>query len=196
MSLVAQTVSFGEPFGYYASDNELRLQHAEPLVKRALAIDDRDVVALKANAALLRAQGKFEDAIVAAHLLIEQNPGEPWAYKEVALSTMYLGRVADFRCLVRKSREDRSTRPRTLDLAWRKGPGAASARAGCGGDQIFTRRCGGEPCKRWRLRCSRGSLRINQVRTTKHGLRLPNTGALVPKPLLKVSDTCRRCRCG
>src|SRR5262249_6936915 len=26
---------------------------------------------------------------------IEQNPGEPWAYKEVALSTMYLGRVAD-----------------------------------------------------------------------------------------------------
>ena len=53
------------------------------------------MVALKANAALLRAQGKFEDAIVAAHLLIEQNPGEPWAYKEVALSTMYLGRVAD-----------------------------------------------------------------------------------------------------
>jgi len=81
--------------GYFASDNELRLQRAEPLVKRALAIDDRDVVALKANAALLRAQGKFEDAIVAAQLLIDQNPGEPWAYKEVALSTMYLGRVAD-----------------------------------------------------------------------------------------------------
>jgi adenylate cyclase len=52
------------------------------------------MIALKANAALLRAQGKFEDAIVAAHLIIDQNPGEPWAYKEVGLSTMYLGRVA------------------------------------------------------------------------------------------------------
>jgi len=101
MALISTSPSWPNPyrlasqFGYYASGNELRLQHAEPLVKRALAIDDRDVVALKANAALLRAQGKFEDAIVAAHLLIEQNPGEPWAYKEVALSTMYLGRVAD-----------------------------------------------------------------------------------------------------
>jgi TolB-like protein len=92
---VASTYIFEVLNGYYASDNELRLERADPLVKRALAIDDRDVVALKANAALLRAQGNFEDALVAAHLLIEQNPGEPWAYKEVALSTMYLGRVAD-----------------------------------------------------------------------------------------------------
>jgi tetratricopeptide (TPR) repeat protein len=71
------------------------LERAGPLLKRALAIDDHNMIALKANAALLRAQGKFEDAIVAAQLIIEQNPGEPWAYKEIALSTMYLGRIED-----------------------------------------------------------------------------------------------------
>lgn len=92
---VASTYIFEVLNGYYQSDNELRLERAEPLVKRALAVDDRDVIALKGNAALLRAQGKFEDAIVAAQRIIDQNPGEPWAYKEVAFSTMYLGRITD-----------------------------------------------------------------------------------------------------
>jgi tetratricopeptide (TPR) repeat protein len=43
----------------------------------------------------LRAQGRFDDAIAAAQTVIMENPGEPWAYKEVALSTMYLGRTTD-----------------------------------------------------------------------------------------------------
>ena len=92
---IATTYIFEMLNTYYPNDNELRLERAEPLLQRALAIDDRNVIALKANAALLRAQGKFEDAIVAAQLIIEQNPGEPWAYKEIALSTMYLGRIED-----------------------------------------------------------------------------------------------------
>jgi adenylate cyclase len=92
---VAATHIFEVLNGYYPSDNEARLESAEPLVKRALALDNRNVIALKANAALLRAQGKFEDAIVAAQLIIEENPAEPWAYKEVALSLMYLGRTAE-----------------------------------------------------------------------------------------------------
>src|SRR5262249_7206604 len=46
-------------------------------------------------AGLLRAQGRFDSAIAAAQAVIAQNPGEPWAYKEVALSTMYLGRTAE-----------------------------------------------------------------------------------------------------
>jgi TolB-like protein/tetratricopeptide (TPR) repeat protein len=92
---VATTYIFEMLNSYYSSDNELRLERAEPLLKRALAVDDRNIIALKAHAALLRAQGKFEDAIVAAQLIIDQNPGEPWAYKEIALSTMYLGRIED-----------------------------------------------------------------------------------------------------
>ena len=68
---------------------------APALLGRALALDDRHVGALKARAALLRAQGKFDDAIAAAQAVIAQNRGEPWAYKEVALSMMYLGRTTD-----------------------------------------------------------------------------------------------------
>src|SRR5262249_17282080 len=32
------------------------------------------------------------DAIATAEAIIAENPGEPWAYKEIGLSTMYLGR--------------------------------------------------------------------------------------------------------
>jgi TolB-like protein len=91
----ATTYIFEVLNGYYPSGNEQRLESAEPLLARALALDDRHVVALKARAALLRAEGRFSDAITAAQAVITQNPGEPWAYKEVALSTMYLGRPAD-----------------------------------------------------------------------------------------------------
>ena len=91
----ATTYVFEVLNGYYPTDNEARLQRAEPLLARALALDDRHLVAMKTRAALLRAQGKFDDAITAAQAVIAQNPGEPWAYKEVGLSTMYLGRTAD-----------------------------------------------------------------------------------------------------
>ncbi len=92
---IAATYIFEVLNGYYPRDDETRLQNAEPLIKRALELDSRNVIALKANAALLRAQGKFEDAIVGAQLIIAENPAEPWAYKEVALSMMYLGRTAE-----------------------------------------------------------------------------------------------------
>src|SRR5260370_22692806 len=47
---------------------------------------------LKANAALRRAQGRFDDAIDMAKMVIMENPGEPWTYKEIGLSTLYLGK--------------------------------------------------------------------------------------------------------
>jgi len=92
---VATTYIFEVLNGYYDAGNDQRLAQAEPLLARALALDDRHLVALKARAALLRALGKFDDAIAAAQAVIAQNPGEPWAYKEVALSTMYQGRSAE-----------------------------------------------------------------------------------------------------
>jgi tetratricopeptide (TPR) repeat protein len=92
---VATTYVFEVLNGYYDTENDMRLQKAEPLLLRALALDDRHLGALKARAGLLRAQGKFADALTAAQLVIAQNPGEPWAYKEAGLSMMYLGRTAN-----------------------------------------------------------------------------------------------------
>ena len=88
---VATTLVFEFLNGYYETGGEERLGRAERLLNRALAIEPRHIMALKANAALRRAQGRFEDAIVVAEAVIMENPGEPWAYKEIGLSTLYLG---------------------------------------------------------------------------------------------------------
>jgi adenylate cyclase len=78
--------------GYDPAGNPQRLQRAEPLLAKALAIDPGNIVGMKTRAAFQRAQGKFDDAIAAAKNVIGRNPGEPWAYKEVGLSLIYLGR--------------------------------------------------------------------------------------------------------
>jgi TolB-like protein/DNA-binding winged helix-turn-helix (wHTH) protein/tetratricopeptide (TPR) repeat protein len=88
---VATTLVFEFLNGYYETGGEERLGRAERLLNLALAIEPRHIMALKANAALRRAQGRFEDAIVVAEAVIMENPGEPWAYKEIGLSTLYLG---------------------------------------------------------------------------------------------------------
>jgi len=89
---VASTLVFEFLNGYYESGGERRLRRAEALIERALALDPRHIMALKARAALRRAQGKLEDAIAAAEAVIAENPGEPWAYKEIGLDALYLGR--------------------------------------------------------------------------------------------------------
>jgi len=89
---VATTLVFEFINGYYEAGGDKRLRRAELLLERALAIEPRHLVALKAKTALRRAQGKFDDAIASAETVIADNPGEPWAYKEIGLSTLYLGR--------------------------------------------------------------------------------------------------------
>src|SRR5262249_3010052 len=89
---VATTLVFEFLNGYYETGAEERLGSAERLLNRALAIEPRHLMALKANAALRRAQGRFDNAIVVAEAVIMENPGEPWAYKEIGLSTLYLGK--------------------------------------------------------------------------------------------------------
>jgi adenylate cyclase len=89
---VASTLVFEFLNGYYPSGGDKRLRRAELLIDRALAIEPRHLMALKAKAALRRAQGRFDDAIAAAEAVIAENPGEPWAYKEVGLTNLYLGR--------------------------------------------------------------------------------------------------------
>ncbi|HUK10951.1 MAG TPA: tetratricopeptide repeat protein [Stellaceae bacterium] len=92
---VATTYLFEVLNSYYETGREERLRKASVLVDRALAIEPRHIVALRIHAGLLRAEGNFDAAISASKAVIEQNPGEPWAYKEVGLSELYLGRFQD-----------------------------------------------------------------------------------------------------
>jgi adenylate cyclase len=90
---IATTHIFEVLNGYHATGNSERLDLADVLLTRALATDPHALLALKAKAALLRAQGHFDEAIMTAESVIAENPGEPWAYKEIGLSNLYLGRV-------------------------------------------------------------------------------------------------------
>jgi adenylate cyclase len=90
---IATTHVFEVINGYHETGNAERLDLADRLLARALTSDPHALLALKARAALLRAQGRFDDAIMAAEAVIAENPGEPWAYKEIGLSNLYLGRV-------------------------------------------------------------------------------------------------------
>jgi TolB-like protein/tetratricopeptide (TPR) repeat protein len=92
---VATTLVFEFLNGYYETGGEERLRRAELLLGLALTAEPRHLMALKAKAALLRTQGKFDDAIPVAAAVIAENPGEPWAYKEVGLSNMYSGRIEE-----------------------------------------------------------------------------------------------------
>jgi TolB-like protein/DNA-binding winged helix-turn-helix (wHTH) protein/tetratricopeptide (TPR) repeat protein len=89
---VGTTLVFEFLNGYYETEGDKRLRTAELLLDRAVHFEPHHLTALKAQAALRRAQGRFGDAIAAAEAVIMENPGEPWAYKEIGLSTMYLGR--------------------------------------------------------------------------------------------------------
>jgi adenylate cyclase len=93
MAGIASTHIFEVLNGYHETGNAERLDLADGLLTRALSVAPRALLALKAKAALLRAQGRFEDAIMAAESVIEENPAEPWAYKEIGLSNLYLGRL-------------------------------------------------------------------------------------------------------
>src|SRR5262249_1884007 len=87
---VATTLKVEVLNGYYGTGSEQGLAEAEELLARTLALEPRHLAALKASAALRRAQGKFEEGIAAAEAVIGENPAEPWAYKEIGFSTMYL----------------------------------------------------------------------------------------------------------
>jgi TolB-like protein/DNA-binding winged helix-turn-helix (wHTH) protein/tetratricopeptide (TPR) repeat protein len=87
---IASTLVFEFLNGYPETDDGLH--RAELLLDASLRIYSRHLMSLKAKAALHRAQGRFEDAILAAQAIIMENPGEPWAYKEIGLSTLYLGK--------------------------------------------------------------------------------------------------------
>src|SRR5262249_28963791 len=71
------------------------LDEAEAMISRAAAEAPEDLDMLKARALLLRARGRFFEAIIATDGLIARNPAEPTAYKEMGLSKLYLGQTRE-----------------------------------------------------------------------------------------------------
>jgi tetratricopeptide (TPR) repeat protein len=71
------------------------LDEIEALIVRAIALAPDRIGVLKARAVMLRARGRFEEAIVADKSVIALNPGEPTAYRELGLNSLYLGATSE-----------------------------------------------------------------------------------------------------
>jgi TolB-like protein/Flp pilus assembly protein TadD len=76
---------------YRIEGRDQLLDEAEEMISRAAALAPDHLDALKARALLLRARGRFAEAIVAIEALIARNPAEPTSYKELGLNKLYLG---------------------------------------------------------------------------------------------------------
>ena len=74
---------------------EAQLTEAEGILARALAAAPGHFKALKSRAVLLRARGRFADAIALAEMLRAQNPGDPGTLREIGLNLLYLGRAEE-----------------------------------------------------------------------------------------------------
>src|SRR5260370_41816444 len=59
---------------------------------RGRGLERHHFMSVTAMDALRRAQGRFADAIIAAESVVMETSGEPRAYKEIGLSTLYLGK--------------------------------------------------------------------------------------------------------
>jgi TolB-like protein/Flp pilus assembly protein TadD len=76
---------------YRLEGRDQLLDEAEEMISRAAALAPDHLDALKARALLLRARGRFSEAIVAIEAMIARNPAEPTSYKELGLNKLYIG---------------------------------------------------------------------------------------------------------
>jgi len=76
---------------FETAERERLLDEAETLISRAIPLAPDHIGVLRARAVVLRARGRFEEAVVAARSVIALNPGEPTAYHELALNRLYQG---------------------------------------------------------------------------------------------------------
>jgi adenylate cyclase len=76
-------------------ERDALLDEAEAMISRAAVEAPEDLDMLKARALLLRARGRFSEAIIATDALIARNPAEPTAYKEMGLNKLYLGQTRE-----------------------------------------------------------------------------------------------------
>jgi TolB-like protein/Flp pilus assembly protein TadD len=76
-------------------EREAALDEAEEMVANAATLSPDDNEVLSARALLLRARGRFREAVIATEALIARNPAEPIAYKEMGLNNLYLGQTRE-----------------------------------------------------------------------------------------------------
>jgi TolB-like protein/Flp pilus assembly protein TadD len=76
---------------YVLDRREELLDEAEAMISRAMLLASDHIGLLKSRSALLRARGRFAEAVVTAATVIARNPGEPAAYRELGLNKLYLG---------------------------------------------------------------------------------------------------------
>jgi tetratricopeptide (TPR) repeat protein len=104
------------------------LQEAEILISRAIALAPDHIGVLKARAVLLRARGRFMEAIVATDAVIARNPGEPTAYREIGLNKLYLGATQEAAEWFRRA--DRIAPRDRVRWTWLQGLGRALMQLG------------------------------------------------------------------
>jgi tetratricopeptide (TPR) repeat protein len=76
---------------YGLDERDPLLDEAELSLARSAALAPEHTGVLKARALLLRARGRFVDAVTTIGTVIARNPGEPFSYKEMGLNKLYLG---------------------------------------------------------------------------------------------------------
>ena len=80
---------------YRIEERGTLLDEAEDMVTHAMALAPDNFAVLKARGLLLRARGRFSQAIVATQVLIARNPGELTVYNEMGLNKLYLGETRE-----------------------------------------------------------------------------------------------------
>jgi TolB-like protein/Flp pilus assembly protein TadD len=125
---LATTCNFQVLNLYETEKRDELLAEAESLIERALTLAPDHIGVLKAYAVLRRARGRFSEAIVAIRAVIELNPGEPTAYRELGLNKLYLGETREAADWFRRAD---SIAPRDLERwTWLQGLGRALMQIG------------------------------------------------------------------
>ena len=125
---IASTLIYQVVNQYQIANRDKLLDEAEALISRAIGLAADHIGVMKALAVLTRARGRFMDAIVAARLVIAQNPGEPTAYREIGLNKLYLGETAEAAEWFRRA--DRMAPRDRVRWTWLQGLGRALLQMG------------------------------------------------------------------
>src|SRR5215469_837214 len=88
---------------YGLNERDPLLDEAEVSLARAAALAPEHTGVLKARALLLRARGRFVDAVTTNGTVIARNPGEPIFYKEMGLNKLYLGATEEAAMWLRRA---------------------------------------------------------------------------------------------
>jgi TolB-like protein/Tfp pilus assembly protein PilF len=113
---------------YQTVEREVLLAEAESLLDRAITLAPDHIGVLKSRAVWLRASGRFAEAIVADKAVIELNPGEPTAYRELGLNHLYLGQTQEAAEWFRRA--DRIAPRDRVRWSWLQGLGRALMQLG------------------------------------------------------------------